>query len=84
MALLEQVIVEAEQAQMLVQDDGRVTDENDRRAIKDHLMRIRSIVMELEKTLGTKILTPESRPTTQGTSGPTLTGIGVHGLKKKR
>lgn len=73
MALLEQVIVEAERAQRLVQDDGRVTDENDRRAIKDHVMRIRALVMDVEKALGTKILTdppparlgpgPEYRPT---------------------
>ncbi len=80
MALLEQVIVEAEHAQQLVQDDGRVTDEFDRRAIKDHLMKIRSTVMEIEKALGSKVL---SNPPPKIGQGKTLTNVGVHGLKKK-
>lgn len=56
MALLEQVIVEAEHAQMLVQDDGRVSGEEDRRAILAHVMKIRSLVMGVERALGPKIL----------------------------
>ena len=56
MALLEQVIVEAEHAQMLVQDDGRVTDESGRREILNHVMKIRSLVKDVEKALGPKIL----------------------------
>lgn len=62
MALLEQVIVEAERAQTLVQDDGRVTGEDDRRAILDHVMRIRALVKRVETTLGPKILDPSPKP----------------------
>lgn len=61
MALLEQVIVEAEQAQALVQDDSRVTGESDRRGILDHLMKIRSLVMDVERALGPKILKTTGR-----------------------
>jgi hypothetical protein len=56
MALLEQVIVEAESAQHLVQDDSRVTGESDRRAILDHVMKIRVLVKDVERALGPKIL----------------------------
>jgi len=56
MALLEQVIVEAESAQRLVQDDSRVTGESDRRAILDHVMKIRVLVKDVERALGPKIL----------------------------
>lgn len=62
MALLEQVIVEAERAQTLVQDDGHVTGEDDRRAILDHVMRIRALVKQVETTLGPKILDPAPSP----------------------
>lgn len=56
MALLEQVIVEAERAQALIQDDSRVTGESDRRDILAHVMKIRSLMKEIELVLGPKIL----------------------------
>lgn len=62
MALLEQVIVEAERAQTLVQDDGRVTGEDDRREILAHVMRVRALVKQVEAALGPKILGPPSQP----------------------
>jgi hypothetical protein len=58
MALLEQVIVEAEKAQHLIQDDGRVTGEADRRSILDHVLKIRSLMMDVERVLGPKVLGP--------------------------
>lgn len=86
MALLEQVIVEAESAQTLVQDDGRVTGEDDRRAILDHVMRIRALVKRVEATLGPRILDPSSKPSGYA-SRPTSTLIeheesGQRGLER--
>lgn len=78
MALLEQVIVEAEHAQMLIQDDGRVTDESDRRAILAHVMRIRAIVKDVEAALGPKILDPVEK---RSAGRPTVAGM--HGLRKR-
>lgn len=73
MALLEQVIVEAERAQTLVQDDGRVTGEDDRREILNHVMRIRALVKRVETALGPKILDSTPPPSSRSSPSSRLT-----------
>jgi hypothetical protein len=56
LAHLERIVVEAERGEALVQDDGLVTDERDRRAILDALAAIRAACREVEIALGAKII----------------------------
>lgn len=51
MALLEQVIHLAEEAQGLIQDDSRITGESDREEIRDRMLRIRGLSLEVERSL---------------------------------
>jgi hypothetical protein len=48
MALLEQVISTAEDAERYVQDDSRITGRSDRREIIDRLHHIRALTLEIE------------------------------------
>ena len=48
MALLEQVIATAEDAERYVQDDSHIPSRSDRREIIDRLHRIRALTLEIE------------------------------------
>ena len=56
MAGLERIIAEAEAAEALVQDDGWVTNELERRTILNRLSNIRAAVHEVELALGPKVM----------------------------
>ena len=49
MALLEQIIAEAADAERYIQDDSRISGASDRQEITERLMRIRSLTMEIER-----------------------------------
>ncbi len=51
MALLEQIIHLSEEAQGLVQDDSRITGQSDREEIRDRMLHIRSLTLEVERLL---------------------------------
>lgn len=51
MALLEQLIHHAEEAQKFIQDDSRITGESDREEIRDRMVHIRSLTLEIEHLL---------------------------------
>lgn len=51
MALLEQIIGATEAAQGLIQDDGKVTGRRDREGIRDRMMHIRALSLEVDQLL---------------------------------
>ncbi len=51
MALLEQIICATEQAQLLIQDDSLITGEGDMRGLRDAMMRIRALTLQVDALL---------------------------------
>lgn len=53
MALLEQIIHAAEQAEGFIQDDSKITGRRDVGEIRSHMMHIRFLTLEVDRLLGT-------------------------------
>lgn len=51
MALLEQIIMTAEQAEGYIQDDSKITDRDDRMEIRQRMLHVRFLTMEVERLL---------------------------------
>jgi replicative DNA helicase len=51
MALLEQVISTASEAESFIQDDSKITGNEDRRQIRERMMHIRALTFEIERIL---------------------------------
>lgn len=56
MVCLEQMTRLLEEAQGFIQDDSRITGQSDREEIRDRMLRLRSISLEVERLLFDRVL----------------------------